>query len=357
MIYCQLCNNKKSKQKTCAKDECHKRPYYNKRGMKGGVYCVGHKEEGMIDVKHKTCAKDECDKQPHYNKRGMKTGLYCVGHREEGMIDVVHKTCAKDKCDKLPHYNKRGMKGGLYCAGHKEEGMINVVDKTCAKDKCDKRPHYNKRGMKVGVYCVGHKDEGMVNVVDKTCIGQEGTCVTRSNSIYRMYCLFCFMHAFPDEPITRNYKTKEFAVVERVQSRFPDFTWRHDKRVQCGISKRRPDLFLDMGSHVLIVEIDEDSHKSYDDSCENKRLMQLSEDVDHRPLVMIRFNPDSYMDITGNKRLSCWVRNGNGITVLCKTRLSDWNIRIAKLLHTIEFWAANVPEKMLKVVELFMSDH
>jgi hypothetical protein len=165
------------------------------------------------------------------------------------------------------------------------------------------------------------------------------------------------MHTFPGEPVLRNYKTKEFATVERVRSRFPDFTWRHDKRVECGISKRRPDLFLDLGSHVLVVEIDEDSHASYDCSCENKRLMQLSEDVDHRPMVMIRFNPDTYTDSAGNLRPSCWVRNGWGITALCKERLPNWNVRIAELERAIEFWAAHVPEKTVEVIELFVSDH
>jgi hypothetical protein len=51
------------------------------------------------------------------------------------------------------------------------------------------------------------------------------------------------MHTFPDQPVVRNYKTKEFAVVEHVQSYFPDFAWRHDKRIECGISKRRPISF------------------------------------------------------------------------------------------------------------------
>jgi hypothetical protein len=83
--------------------------------------------------------------------------------------------------------------------------------------------------------------------------------------------------------------------------------------------------------------------------------MQLSEDVDHRPLVMIRFNPDTYMVSAGNSSPSCWVRNGNGLTVLCKAQLRDWNVRIAELVRTIEFWAAHVPEKTVQVIELLIS--
>jgi EsV-1-7 cysteine-rich motif len=273
------------------------------------------------------------------------------------MIYINGKRCIQEGCKRHPCFNTPGSKTALYCSLHCLDGMVNIRGKRCFQDGCIKHAHFNIPGSKTGLYCSIHCLDGMVNVKYTRCIGQEGRCFTSvSNNRYRGYCLFCFMHTFPDEPVLRNYKTKEVAVVERVRSCFPNFTWRHDKRVECGISKRRPDLFLDLGSHVLVVEVDEDSHASYDCSCENKRLMQLSEDVDHRPLVMIRFNPDTYMDSTGNKRPSCWVRNGKGLIMLCKKRLPDWNIRLAELVRTIGFWAAHVPDKTLEVIELYMSD-
>ena len=61
----------------------------------------------------------------------------------------------------------------------------------------------------------------------------------------------------------------------------------------------------------IIVEIDENQHIDYDCSCENKRMMELSQDVGHRPIIFIRFNPDDYMK--GNKKISsCWVNNKQG---------------------------------------------
>ncbi len=33
-----------------------------------------------------------------------------------------------------------------------------------------------------------------------------------------------------------------------------------DKRVKDGCSKRRPDLFLDMGCHIVIIEVHENKH-------------------------------------------------------------------------------------------------
>ena len=63
------------------------------------------------------------------------------------------------------------------------------------------------------------------------------------------------MNLFPDKPVIRNYKTKEKDVVDRIKEIFPDFTWVHDKKIQDGCSKRRPDLLLDLGSHIIIIEI------------------------------------------------------------------------------------------------------
>ena len=51
-------------------------------------------------------------------------------------------------------------------------------------------------------------------------------------------------------------------------------------------------MLLDLGYQVVVVEVDENAHVGY--SCENKRLMKLSKDVFHRPIVFIRFNPDAY---------------------------------------------------------------
>ena len=75
--------------------------------------------------------------------------------------------------------------------------------------------------------------------------------------------------------------------------KFVDFDWKTDKTINDGCSKRRPDLLLDFGYQIVIIEIDENQHNNYDCSCENKRIMELSQDLGHRPIVFIRFNPDS----------------------------------------------------------------
>jgi hypothetical protein len=142
-------------------------------------------------------------------------------------------------------------------------------------------------------------------------------------------------------------------VVDRIKESFPNLTWVADKKVQDGCSSRRPDLLLDMGSHIIIVEIDENKHTDYDCSCEHKRLMQLSQDLQHRPIVFIRFNPDSYMNQAGEAVKSCWRTNGLGVMVVSKKKEKEWEERIYSLKQQIQYWIDNPNEKMVEIVELF----
>jgi len=142
-------------------------------------------------------------------------------------------------------------------------------------------------------------------------------------------------------------------VVDRIKETFPDFTWVADKRVQDGCSLRRPDLLLDMGSHLIIVEVDENKHTGYECSCENKRLMQLSQDLHHRPIVFIRFNPDGYTNQEGEVIRSCWKLNKTGLMTIMKTKQKEWNERIKCLIAQIQYWSDHPTDKTIEIVELF----
>jgi hypothetical protein len=163
----------------------------------------------------------------------------------------------------------------------------------------------------------------------------------------------CCIRVYPEIEVSRNYKTKEKGVAEKVLEAFPDFTWIADKRIQDGCSRRRPDLLLDMGSHIIIVEVDENQHNDYDCSCENKRLMELSQDLQHRPIVFIRFNPDDYTNQDGILVKSCWKLNKLGIMQITKTRQKEWEERIETLKQQIQYWIDNPTEKTVEIIELF----
>jgi hypothetical protein len=156
--------------------------------------------------------------------------------------------------------------------------------------------------------------------------------------------------------VCRNYKTKEASVAEFIINNFSNFTWNIDKKIEDGCSKRRPDLMCDLGYQVLIIEIDENMHESYDCSCENKRIMQLSQDVGHRPIVLIRFNPDSYINQNGEKIVSCWgTTQKTGIIKLKNNKQIEWNERLDSLKQQIDYWSnpKNITEKTIEIIQLF----
>jgi hypothetical protein len=165
--------------------------------------------------------------------------------------------------------------------------------------------------------------------------------------------MFCFVHLFPDEKVARNYKTKETTVAHHVKQRFPIIDWTCDKTIQDGCSRRRPDMLADLGSHVIIIEIDEHKHDEYECICENRRVMEISKDLGHRPVVFIRFNPDAYMGLDGAKVTSPWRQNSVGAITVMKSHQAAWDERLENLCSTIQYWMIHVPEKTVEVIELY----
>lgn len=193
----------------------------------------------------------------------------------------------------------------------------------------------------------------------KECNGSElcktPYCETRKNNNYEGFCLACFINnpENQDKPNIRNYKTKEKDIVNHILLNFPNHTWVLDKKVLYGCSRRRPDLLLDLGSHIIIVEVDENKHAFYDCTCENKRLMELSQDLQYRPLIFIRFNPDDYTNIEGTLIKSCWKLNKLGVMQIIKNKEKEWNERVNLLKEQIQYWINNISEKTIEIIELF----
>ena len=340
------------KNKKCEFETCKIQPNFNFENNVKAKYCSNHKKEGMIDIKNKKCIYEKCNTRPIYNKDGETKPLYCLQHKHIGMIDVTHNTCKYKGCNIRPNFNIEGQINALYCAEHKKENMVNILSKTCEQEGCKIHPSYNIDGLKNARFCSSHKKEGMINIKNKFC--KTHLCSTSVQDKYEGYCLYCFINMFPDKPVSRNYKTKERATVEHILNKYPELTWTADKVVKDGCSKRRPDLLLDLGYQVIIIEVDENQHTDYDCSCENKRIMELSQDLGHRPIIFIRFNPDDYLN-TGNTITSCWSNNKNGICTIKKSKQDEWIQRLNSLTSQLDYWIdpVNKTNKTIETVQLF----
>ena len=339
--------------KTCVFEGCNKQSNYNFEGEKTAIYCASHKKKQMVDIKHKKCVFEGCNKHPNYNFEGQKTGIYCSTHKLPNMNNAINKKCVFEGCKTQPIFNFEGTKKSIYCSIHKQLGMIDIVNKTCVFEGCKIQPRFNLEGHKRAIYCKTHKNPLMIDIFNKTC--KSDWCYTQVSDKYDGYCVYCYIHLFPEKPVARNYKTKERTVVEFVLKEFPQYTWINDKQIQGGCSKRRPDLLMDFEYQLIIVEIDENQHtgEDYGDcSCENKRMMLLSQDVGHRPIVFIRFNPDDYLDKDKNIT-SCFGIDKNGVCGVKKTKQKEWTHRLNALRENIQYWSNHKLEKTIEIIQLF----
>jgi hypothetical protein len=204
----------------------------------------------------------------------------------------------------------------------------------------------------------------------------------------RWLCIRCCINVFPDMKVARNYKLKQNAVDDFLKKRFADrVTIRHDRKIErivpeasagagggfvpqefederpCASSGRKPDVLIDMGEWVVVVEVDEGQHKqdSYKTSCENKRTMQIFDDLGRRPTVFIRFNPDNYVDASGNKVKSPWtddrrIKSG-GVQHVPVKNMDAWQARLTTLASAVEHAMSNRPSKDVTNVYLYFDDY
>ena len=260
---------------------------------------------------------------------------YCEDNKE-----LIQKRTKQYKIDNKEHIQEQRK---LYNEANKEhiQKRQQLYKKTNKEHIQEQRKLYNEN----------NKDK-ILNRIPKC---KTNLCNTQVRiNVNEGYCLRCFIHTYPEKPVARNYKTKEKSVADFVLLKYPNFTWNCDKKITDGCSKRRPDLLADFGYFIIIIEIDENQHTTYDTTCENKRLMELSQDVGHRPIVFIRFNPDDYI-VDNDKFTSCWGIDGNGICVVKKSKINEWNCRLITLIENIDFWSNpdNKTEKTIEQIHLF----
>jgi len=345
-------------------------------GNRARLYCIVHKLPDMIDIVNlnNLCKINEikpeitCITRANFNKKGEKIALFCQVHASRDMVNVLDKRKCEKCNDKRPIYNWFGEIKGRFCMKDKEDGMINIFAKKC--EHCPKNPIFNKPEFKNGLRCIDHKDGDMIDIRHKRC--KTPLCLTRANKKFDMHCFYCFVNLFPNDERVRNYKTKEKSVADFIKMTYPNLNWIEDKVIKDGCSRRRPDLLLDSAydanienkiepiyedNKIIIIEIDENEHSNYESICENRRLMELSKDLNHRPLIVIKFNPDKYKK-DGKNISSCWEADKTtGLLVIKKSKRIEWSFRLNELKKEVDKWIDSKTDKMLKIIKLFYTEN
>lgn len=338
--------NLRSKKCFCGKKE----PVFGIDEGKPATHCAECKSEEMTNVKGKKCIVCK-DITPSYGLEGTNTAIYCSGCaakcKTDILINIKMKKC--EVCNKIsPSFGIDISKTATHCVKCKTPEMINVKEHKC--HVCNINRAIYGLGMHQYTHCVKCKTPEMMYVTGKRCKLKE--CDTHVfGSKYDGYCTRCYVYMNPDKPLSRNYKTKERAVVEYIFENFKDYKWIWDKKIFNGSSLRRPDLYLDLGDQAIIIEIDENQHTPYDCSCNNSRLMELSKDINHKPLIFLRFNPDKYIDINNNKISSCFSAMPK-TGILKVNNNSNWNKRLNQLKDYVDYWIENRSNRTLMVIEI-----
>ena len=301
--------------KRCEAAGCTKRPTFDVAGGKG-KFCVEHKLEGMADVRSKRCEAAGCTKRPTFDVAGGK-GRFCVEHKLEGMEDVKHKRCEAAGCTKLnPTFDVAGGKG-RFCVEHKLEGMQDVKNKRCEAAGCTTSASYGIPAKQVTA-CAQHKAVGMIVQPRKTC--SHARCNNTGTHEHDGKRL-CETHAPPDatnlalarcsscglldvltrglcptcnpEAVARATHAKELQVKALLDLNGLTYV-SHDRVVDGGACERyRPDFVFDAGTHMVVLEVDENQHKSYACLCEQQRMVNLSQAFG-LPTLFLRYNPDGF---------------------------------------------------------------
>ena len=288
------------------------------------------------------------------------TLTWCKGCSPPDSVDLAH---VNKKC--IVCHKKRssfGPEGGTltWCKGCSPPDSVDLahVNKNCIV--CHKkRSSYGPEGGTL-TWCKGCSPPDSVDIHNKKCVTEN--CDTRAtNSALNGYCMGCFSYEFPTHKLVRYARSEEMAVLDAVYTRFADEDWAdkmvHDRRIRGGCSQKRPDIFLDLGTHILIVEVDEHQHKKGDySSCDNMRTMTLFQDSGSLPVVFLRFNPHNYVSANGVAVPSPWTKTKTEQ----RPRVTDkhkreWSARLLRLFGRIQYWTQleGFPAKEVTVEYLF----
>lgn len=209
--------------------------------------------------------------------------------------------------------------------------------------------------------CIKHKGKGVCDheklksycnicTPENFCLNCKFIVVASNDCKYKPYCVRCFCILNPESDVSIKYKLKETYVIDELKRTFTDYKFSFNRRIEGGCSKRRPDMYLDCKTHNLVIEIDENQHANYE--CENKRLMELFQDGGSIPLVIIRFNPDSYVDFNEEKHVSPFSYTKRG---MLKVNEQEYDRRFKTFVYHIKNHIENIPKKEITEIKLFYS--
>ena len=318
----------------CLTDACKSKRYH------GSGFCrpCEHRNNG---TELPECLTDGCI----FKKRRSSGLCDSCEHKRNG---TEPPECLTDGCKSKKHHGS-----GLCIICERKRNGTQPPD--CLTDDCKAKKYYSTGFCEL----CEHKRNGTQRP-PQTCpcngpicpnTGRHTNCpygIQYTKKHYDKQCVRCFCATYPNDQRAIMAKiflhAKEQCVREVLQTAFPEHRWTFDRGFAVGV-RQRPDvqlkLPLDNANHrILIVEVDEDSHRTYDCAMERRReeIFQ-AHTYSTTDIVMIRFNPDAYTDYNGFSHPSCFKYNRiSGTVRVDSEQRTQWQVRCEDLISVVDFF-------------------
>ena len=232
-------------------------------------------------MKSKRCAHDGCTKlNPSFNAPDQATGLYCATHKTAGMVDVRGRLCEAPSCRAVATYGKDEFHRATLCVDHKLETSVCIADALmCSYAGCSQQYEFvveSDTGTGARKVCLAHAPAQYEASIKRMC----KYCDIREDVPF--VCVTC----------RQRMHKKEHAVVRHLR-RTIDVPFVYDESPGFECTRRRPDIRFEMPTHDVIVEVDENQHRGYDESCECARISEIVGAIGGKSVVFVRYNPDT----------------------------------------------------------------
>ena len=248
-------------------------------------YCKQHKSNDMIYCKTRNkCVV--CNKHASYGVPGGQPRRYCKQHKSNDMIySITSRQCVV--CNKQASYGTPGNKRDE-CRQHRTPGTIGNCNGTCKVYGCKKKALYGSNMIRKR--CEVHFHETDYCYAEHKCSRCNLMYILNDKSLCE-YCdptsqTFVIKHLY-DQRMLMEYLDNRSDLLRGIST---------DKMVDNGdCGKERPDRLFETYTFMLILECDENQHKSRTESCEISRMQNISQMFGGLPTYFIRWNPDEYV--------------------------------------------------------------
>jgi len=208
--------------------------------------------------------------------------------------------CKHKDCTTRAHYGKKGSRKKEYCKTHIPDDCYVCLNGICKHPNCTTRASFGYSGYS-SEYCSKHKKPRMIIYPKSKPKEEDIQCQFCLASIHydELFCSGC--KRYLELGTTVKTHEKELRVKSLLDE--DDIKYTHDKII--GESKRRPDfrIYTNETEYNIILEVDENKHGSYNYNCECEiiRMKQIYNECGKSKMLFIRYNPDKFKSITGEK--------------------------------------------------------